>query len=127
MRYYERFTPMSSNLIFLIIYILLAIATAGGMLFASYLLGPRRNRELKDTPYECGMPILGTARERFSVKFYLTALAFLLFDIETVFLIPWAVVYKSLGVTGLVEAVIFILILAFGLYYIWERGALEWD
>ncbi|MBI5359120.1 MAG: NADH-quinone oxidoreductase subunit A [Planctomycetes bacterium] len=118
---------MSSNLLFLIIYTLLAIATAGGMLFASYLLGPRRNRELKDTPYECGMPILGTARERFSVKFYLTALAFLLFDIETVFLIPWAVVYKSLGVTGLVEAVIFILILAFGLYYIWERGALEWD
>ena len=114
-------------MIFLVIYILLAIATAGGMLFASYLLGPRRKREAKDTPYECGMPVTGTARERFSVKFYLVALAFLLFDIETVFLIPWAVVYKKLGAAGVVEAAVFILILAFGLYYIWKRGALEWD
>jgi NADH-quinone oxidoreductase subunit A len=73
------------------------------------------------------MPVLGDARERFSVKFYMVAMLFIVFDIETVFLYPWAVVYKQLALFGLIEMVVFISILLAGLVYVWGKGALEWD
>lgn len=104
----------------------------------SHLLAPRRPTALKDMPYESGMPPLGDAHERFSVKFYLVAMLFIVFDIETVFLIPWGAIFFG-GVTGgqatggpttgflLVEMLVFIFILAVGYVYIWKRGALEWD
>ena len=118
---------MSQNLIVLFIYAGITVSVAVFILTASYFIGPRRQRQVKNTPYECGMPLISPAQGRFSVKFYLVAMAFLLFDIETVFLIPWALVYKELGMKGFFEAGIFVAILGFGLYYLWKKGALEWD
>ena len=101
----------------------------------SHLLAPRKPTLLKDSPYESGMPPLGNAHERFSVKFYLVAMLFIIFDIETVFLIPWGTIYFNGGgaaggpSTGflLAEMLVFMLILAVGYVYVWKRGALQWD
>ena len=90
-------------------------------------LGPKRPSEEKLSTYESGMEPVRTARERFSVKFYMVAVLFILFDIEVVFLYPWAVTFKDLGVFGFVTMVVFILILLIGYFYIWRKGALEWD
>jgi len=109
----------------------LAIIIAVSMIVGSHFLGPRRPTEVKERPYESGMPPLGTAHERFSVKFYLVAVLFILFDIETVFLIPWAVIFMGNGTltTGflLVEMLVFLLILFVGYIYVWKRGAFQWD
>ena len=78
-------------------------------------------------PYECGKDPVGTARQRFSVKFYLIAMLFILFDIEVVFLYPWALQYKKLGLFGFYEILVFTAILLVGYAYIWKRGALEWQ
>src|SRR5690349_3867758 len=97
----------------------------------SHLLAPRKPTPLKDSPYESGMPPLGSAHERFSVKFYLVAVLFILFDIETVFLVPWAVIFMGNGTvtTGflLVEMLVFMLVLFVGYIYVWKRGAFTWD
>jgi NADH-quinone oxidoreductase subunit A len=101
----------------------------------SHLLAPRKPTVLKDSPYESGMPPLGNAHERFSVKFYLVAMLFIIFDIETVFLIPWGTIYfNGGGVAGgpstgflLAEMLVFMLILAVGYVYVWKRGALQWN
>ena len=118
-------------LIFLILFAFVA-GNAVLMILASHFAGPRRPTAVKGSPYESGMPPLGDARERFSIKFYLVAMLFIIFDIETVFLLPWAAIYKG-GVatvtTGflLVEMVVFLVILAIGYVYVWKRGALQWD
>jgi len=110
----------------------LAIVAGVTMIAGSHFLGPRRPTEVKDRPYESGMPPLGTAHERFSVKFYLVAMLFIVFDIETVFLIPWAAIYfggsgsVSMGFL-LVEMLVFLLILFVGYVYVWKRGAFQWD
>ncbi len=98
----------------------------------SHLLAPHKPTVLKDMPYESGMPPLGNAHERFSVKFYLVAMLFIVFDIETVFLIPWGTIFWGGGVGPsmgflLVEMLVFMLILAVGYVYVWKRGALQWD
>jgi NADH-quinone oxidoreductase subunit A len=101
----------------------------------SHLLAPRKPTVLKDSPYESGMPPLGSAHERFSVKFYLVAMLFIIFDIETVFLIPWGTIYfTGAGAAGgpstgflLAEMLVFMLILAVGYVYVWKRGALQWN
>ncbi len=105
---------------------LIAMAVAGGMLGASYLLGKKVQDPLKDTPYECGVTPTGSAHERFSVKFYLVAMLFILFDIEAIFLYPWVVVYRELRVFAFVEMLIFIILILSGFFYIWKKGALEW-
>ena len=109
----------------------LAIIIAVSMIVVSHFLGPRRPTDVKERPYESGMPPLGSAHERFSVKFYLVAVLFILFDIETVFLIPWAVIFMGNGTltTGflLVEMLVFLLILFVGYIYVWKRGAFQWD
>ena len=109
----------------------LAIVAATTMIAGSHFLGPRRPTEIKERPYESGMPPLGSAHERFSVKFYLVAVLFILFDIETVFLIPWAVIFMGHGTasTGflLVEMLVFMLVLFVGYVYVWKRGAFQWD
>ena len=100
------------------------------ILLISHLTLRHRPTAVKQTPYESGMPVLGDARERFSVKFYMVAVLFIIFDIETVFMIPWAVAFRQLqDMAGLliIEMVVFIVILAVGYVYIWKRGALEWD
>lgn len=116
--------------------ILLGVAafTAVGMIGASHLLSPHRPTSIKDTPYESGMPPLGDAHERFSVQFRMVAMLFIIFDIETVFLIPWGAIYWSGGSeagpgTGflLAEMAVFMVILAVGYVYVWKRGALQWD
>ncbi len=109
------------------VFLLVLIATASGMLGLSYFLGPRKASEVKSRTYECGMPLLSAARDRFSVKFYLVAILFVLFDIETVFLIPWAIKFKQLGFFGFVEMMVFMTILTLGLVYAWRRGGLEWE
>ena len=108
------------------------IMTALGAGFAlvavvlSAVLGPRKPTPEKLAPYECGMPPVGDARERQSVKFYLVAMIFLLFDIEVAFLYPWAVSLRDLGWPGFVQIVTFFLILLVGFVYVWRKGVLDW-
>ena len=109
------------------IYTVFIVGVGASLLAISALFGPRKSSPVKSDPYECGMPPITGSRERFSVHFYLVAILFILFDIETVFMIPYAVLYKSLGVAGLVEMGVFVGVLAFGLFYLWKRGALKWD
>ncbi|HZP45001.1 MAG TPA: NADH-quinone oxidoreductase subunit A [Candidatus Binataceae bacterium] len=99
----------------------------GTMVSINRLLGPRgRDSAVKSEAFECGNPPSGGAWGRFSVRFYLTAILFLLFDVELVFLYPWAVALRDLGMFGFVEALVFIAVLAVGLIYAWRRGALDW-
>jgi len=105
----------------------IAFAFALGSVVLSRLIGQKKPSEVKLAPYECGMPLIGTAHERFSIKFYIIAMLFILFDIEAVFLYPWAVMFKRLGIFGFVEMGVFIVILLVGFIYVWKKGALEWE
>src|SRR5271169_546882 len=105
----------------------LAMVIAGALVALSYLLGKRVKDKVKDQPYECGMTPVGDARERFSVKFYLVAMVFILFDIETVFLYPWAVVFRELRMFAFVEMLVFVALILSGFFYIWKKGALAWS
>ncbi|HEX7051349.1 MAG TPA: NADH-quinone oxidoreductase subunit A [Longimicrobiales bacterium] len=105
----------------------ISVVNAVGMVAASHLLSPYRPTAAKRSPYESGMVPLGNTRERFSVKFYMVALLFIVFDIETVFLIPWAVAFRDLGLFGFTEMMVFIGVLLVGFIYIWKKGALQWD
>lgn len=102
-----------------------AVVGVGGVIMG-YLLGPRNPTPEKSAPYECGMPAVGDARERQSVKFYLLAMIFLLFDIEVAFLYPWALAIRQLRWTGFIQLVVFFLILLAGYIYIWRKGVLDW-
>jgi NADH-quinone oxidoreductase subunit A len=104
-----------------------ALAISGAMLVLSWVLGPKRPNPVKMQAYECGITPITGARVRFSIKFYLIAMLFILFDVEAIFLYPWAVVHRQLGLFGLVEMAIFMAILVVGYIYIWKRGAFEWD
>jgi NADH-quinone oxidoreductase subunit A len=110
--------------------ILLMIALGAGFglisVALSSVLGPHRPTPEKSAPYECGMPPVGDARERQSVKFYLVAMIFLLFDIEVAFLYPWALALRELGWGGFVQVVLFVGLLLFGYIYVWRKGALDW-
>jgi NADH-quinone oxidoreductase subunit A len=110
--------------------ILLMIALGAGFaliaVLLSSLLGPRRPSPEKMAPYECGMPAVGDARDRQSVKFYLVAMIFLLFDIEVAFLYPWAMALRDLGWGGFAQLVLFMLLLLAGYVYVWRKGALDW-
>ena len=105
----------------------LALVVAGVIIFLSYIAGRPRHSQTAVTPYECGVPTFGNARERFSVKFYLVAVLFILFDIEIVFLYPWAVAFDQLGLMAIIEMFLFIALLLVGYVYVWKKGALEWD
>ena len=110
--------------------ILIMIALGAGFALVSVLLssvlGPRKPTPEKSAPYECGMPPVGDARERQSVKFYLVAMIFLLFDIEVAFLYPWAMALRDLGWAGFVQVVLFMVLLLAGYVYVWRKGALDW-
>ena len=110
---------------------LIAAGLAAGLILVSSLLGKRLKNKVKDSAYECGIVPTGTARERFSVKFYLVAMLFILFDIEAVFLYPWAVVYREINTGalrwfGFLEMVLFVILILSGFYYIYKKGALSW-
>ncbi|MDP9114090.1 MAG: NADH-quinone oxidoreductase subunit A [Acidobacteriota bacterium] len=109
-----------------IVQVIIAIAVAGGLIGISTLLGKHGHSPLKDTPYESGMAPVGSARERFSVKFYLVGMIFILFDIEAVFLFPWVVVFRELKLFGLAEMFVFIVLVLVGFFYVYKKGALEW-
>ncbi len=96
-------------------------------LFIAQFVGPKRPNPIKSEPFESGNPPRGDARIRFSVKFYIVAMLFLIFDIEVVFLYPWAILFRRLGLLGLVEMGIFLSILIIGFIYVWKKGALEWE
>ena len=100
---------------------------AAGLITVSYLLGKRVKNRVKDMPYESGIVPTGDARQRFSVKFYLVAMLFILFDIEAIFLYPWAVVYRELLMVGFIEMLIFVVLILSGFFYIWKKGALDWS
>lgn len=119
--------PVLREYIPLFLLIAFVIVIGALLLLVSHLITRRRPTPVKSMPYESGMTPLGTARERFSVKFYLVAMLFILFDIEVVFLIPWGVAFRQLGLVGLVAMTAFIVILEVGHVYAWKRGALEWD
>lgn len=109
--------------------ILLVLATGLSLIivFISALLGPRRPTAKKLAPYESGMTPIGPAVRRLPVKFYLIAVLFILFDVEIIFLLPYAVLVRELGMVGLISAGTFVLVLVVGLIYAWKKGALEWE
>ncbi len=111
----------------LLIQLLAAMALSGAILAASALVGRHRHTRAKDQPYECGIQPTGDAREPFSVHFYLVAMIFILFDIEAIFLYPWALVYRDLKLFGFVEMLLYVLILLAGYLYLWKKGALDWN
>jgi NADH-quinone oxidoreductase subunit A len=109
------------------ILIILSTAVAGIAIVLGHLFGPRRPSLRKSLPYESGMRPIGPGTRRMPVRFYLVAVLFILFDIEVVFFLPWAIVFRKLGLFGLVEMLIFIAVLLVGYVYAWKKGALEWE
>ena len=107
--------------------LVIAVGFAVGAVLLSNVLGPRRPNKVKNQPYECGIDPVGDARLRFPVKFYVIAMLFILFDIEAIFLYPWAVMFQQLRLFGLIEMLAFLGFLVMGYIYLWKRGALEWD
>ncbi len=111
----------------ILIFLLVAIGFGGITLSVGKLIRPRNPYKDKNAPYECGVPPINDARERFSIRYYVIAMLFLVFDVEVVFLYPWAVNFERLGLFGFVEMMIFIFILLVGYVYAWKKEALEWD
>jgi len=118
--YPETFFPV-------LVQIAIGVLIAAALVAISFLIGKRVRDRVKESPYECGIAPTGTARERFSVKFYLVAIVFILFDIEAIFLYPWAVVYRELKMFAFVEMLLFIALVLAGFFYIWKKGALDWS
>ncbi len=114
---------------YLAIALLIALAIVVGLIAIGLgeLFGPKRKSQVKNEPYESGMSPIGPGTRRMPVRFYLIAVLFILFDIEVVFFLPWAVVFRQLGLFGLIEMAIFIIILLVGYVYAWKKGALEWE
>jgi NADH-quinone oxidoreductase subunit A len=117
--YFARYLP-------LLLHIFIAFALAGAMVLLSTFVGRHRYSRAKFQPYECGMTPVGDARERYSVKFYMVAMLFILFDVEAVFLYPWAILLKELRMFGFWEMLVYIGVLLVGLFYIWKKGVLDW-
>ncbi len=117
---------MLSDYIVIIFFILLGIAFISAAFTVSWLLRPRVPSKAKNAPYECGEIVSGTSRVQFNIRFYLVALIFVIFDVEILFTVPWAVVFREIGMTAYWEMLLFIAVLGVGLGYAWKKGALEW-
>jgi NADH-quinone oxidoreductase subunit A len=117
--YFARYLP-------LLIHFLVVSGIAGAIVVLSWIIGYRKPTRAKLSPYECGMTPVGDARQRFSVKFYLVAMLFILFDVEAVFLYPWAIILRRLKMFGFWEMLVYILIVLVGFFYIWKKGVLDW-
>lgn len=111
----------------LLIQVNLALVIGAALVALGVLLGKRLKNKVKDEAYECGITPVGTARERFSVKFYLVAMLFILFDIEAIFLYPWAVIFRELKMFAFVEMTLFIGLVLCGLFYVYKKGVLNWN
>jgi NADH-quinone oxidoreductase subunit A len=107
--------------------IILATGLAGLVVAIGHLFGPRRPTERKSLPYESGMTPIGPGARRMPIHFYLVAVLFILFDIEVVFFLPWAITFRKLGLYGLIQMLVFVVILLVGYVYAWKKGALEWE
>jgi NADH-quinone oxidoreductase subunit A len=109
--------------------VLITIAVLLGVVAIAlgHLVGPRRPSKQKSAPYESGMPPIGPGTRQMPVRFYIVAVLFILFDIEIIFLIPWAVIFRELGIFGLIEIIVFVIILLVGFVYAWKKGAFEWE
>jgi NADH-quinone oxidoreductase subunit A len=119
-------TEMLSDYAPILVFLGICILFGAGVPLLSALLGPRRPSPEKELPYESGIVPAVSARRRFSVSFYVTAMLFIVFDVESIFLFPWATIVRQLKVFGIIEMGIFILVLLLGLVYIWVKGALTW-
>ena len=117
--YFENYLP-------LLLHFMIAFAVAGAIVTLSWLIGQRKPTRAKMSPYECGVAPVGDARERFSVKFYLVAMLFILFDVEAVFLYPWAIILRELKMFGFLEMLVYVGIVLVGLFYVWKKGVLDW-
>jgi len=118
---------MIDNWLLILLLMVMAVGFGGVSVLLGRLLGPRNPTPEKSAPYECGMPAVGDARERQSIRFYLIAMIFLLFDIEVAFLYPWALALRALGWAGYVQVVLFTLVLVAGYVFVWKKGALDWS
>ena len=124
--------PLLSDYLPLLVLLVVAVLLAGTLVGLSWILGPKKPSAAKLAPYECGVTPVGSARERFPVKYYLIAMLFIVFDIETVFLYPWAVTFTrwnshALQIFSLMEMITFIVVLFVGYIYVWQKGAFEWE
>ncbi len=117
---------MPQNYIPVFIFLFIAFLIAAGTLIVASLIRPRNPHPTKIMPYECGIDPLDDARKRYTIRFYIVAILFVVFDVETIFLFPWAVQFKLLGLFGFVEMLVFLGILIVGYIWIWKKGALEW-
>lgn len=115
------------NYIPILVFILIAVSFGVLSLVLGWVVRPNRPYRAKLIPYESGSPLFSDARVQFPMRYYIIAMLFVIFDIEIVFLFPWAVAYKKLGLVGLLEMVVFIGVLVVGFWYAWKKGALEWD
>lgn len=120
-------TAVPANYIPILVFIGIAIAFGAVSLLAGWLVRPSHPYRAKLAPYESGSPLFQDARVQFPMRYYIIAMLFVIFDIEIVFMFPWAVAFNNLGLVGLVEMVVFIGILVVGFWYAWKKGALEWD
>lgn len=111
----------------IVVQVVIAAVLAAALIAISYIFGKKVRNRVKDMPYESGIVPTGDARQRFSVKFYLVAMLFILFDIEAIFLYPWVVVYRELKMVAFVEMLIFVVLILSGFLYIWKKGALDWS
>ncbi|HLZ00315.1 MAG TPA: NADH-quinone oxidoreductase subunit A [Candidatus Angelobacter sp.] len=118
--YFVRYIP-------LLIQIVVAMLLAGGMVLLSHVLGKRKWTRAKNTAYECGIVPTGDAQHRFSVKFYMVGMLFILFDVEAVFLYPWAVIARELRMFGFWEMLVYIGLVLVGFFYIWKKGIIDWN
>jgi NADH-quinone oxidoreductase subunit A len=118
--YFARYIP-------LLFQMLVACGLAAGMVTLSFVLGKHKYSKYKMSPYECGMDPIGDASERFSVKFYLVGMLFILFDVEAVFLYPWAIILKDLKMFGFWEMLVYVAVVLVGLFYIWKKGVIDWS
>jgi NADH-quinone oxidoreductase subunit A len=111
----------------IVVQVVIAAVLAAALIAISYIFGKKVRNRVKDMPYESGIVPTGDARQRLSVKFYLVAMLFILFDIEAIFLYPWVVVYRELKMVAFVEMLIFVVLILSGFLYIWKKGALDWS
>lgn len=117
--YFARYLP-------LLLHFGIATAIAAAIVILSWFIGQHKPTRAKMSPYECGMQPVGDARERFSVKFYMVAMLFILFDVEAVFLYPWAIILRELKMFGFWEMLVYMAVFLVGLFYVWKKGVLDW-
>jgi len=119
--------PLAYKYLPLLVLFGFAIGLPVALFAIASVIGPKRSTPAKMEPFECGNEPIGNPRNRFSVHFFLIALLFIIFDVEVVFLFPWAILFRKLGWYGFIEMAVFLLILIIGLFYVWKKGALEWE